>query len=120
MGTYADADFRFVAMPVGAYAKPGDNADLQRNATVRSAATRPQRRPPPPCPPCELDAQSRRDLPSQELFGDAPTVYVSRTGLLTREECKQAIQTGTPNTHEGWSTSRPAPNRLLTRSRPPM
>lgn len=33
-------------MPVGAYAKPGDNADLQRNATVRSAATRPQRRPP--------------------------------------------------------------------------
>ena len=76
VATFTDDDFKFAAMPPGAYAKPGANVDVQRNAT--------------------------------ELFGEAPTVYVSRAALLSPATCKGAIEAaeGWAAAHGGWTTAR--------------
>ena len=76
VAAFADGDFKFAAMPPGAYAKPGANVDVQRNAT--------------------------------ELFGEAPTVFVSRAALLSPGTCKGAIDAaeGWAAAHGGWTTAR--------------
>jgi len=76
VAAFADGDFKFAAMPPGAYAKAGANVDVQRNAT--------------------------------ELFGEAPTVFVSRAALLSPGTCKGAIEAaeGWAAAHGGWTTAR--------------